>query len=142
VSAAHHAQGRRAGRTLKKFHRALILVLVPLLAVGIVTSDRIAAVPLVKRGIWIGAYSPPSPWESMARVYNLERSIGRRLDVVHLYKAWGESWGQYNTETIRELLSATADGRRTLITGSIAMDVDERCVVWRGARWVGRTGVI
>jgi hypothetical protein len=26
--------------------------------------------------------------------------------------------------------------------GSIAMDVDERCVVWRGAWWVGRTGVI
>jgi hypothetical protein len=26
--------------------------------------------------------------------------------------------------------------------GSIAMDVDERCVVWPGARWVGRTGVI
>lgn len=116
MSAAHHAQGRRAGKVLNKFHRALILVVVPLLAVGIVTSDRIAAVPLVKRGIWIGAYAPPSPWESMATVYDLERSIDRRLDVVHLYKAWGEPWGQYNVETIRELLSATADGRRPLVT--------------------------
>jgi hypothetical protein len=26
--------------------------------------------------------------------------------------------------------------------GSTAMDVDERCVVWAGACWVGRTGVI
>lgn len=80
------------------------------------TSDRFTATPLIRRGIWIGAYSPPSPWESMATVHELERAIGRRLDVVHIYKAWGETWGQYNAETMQELVSATTDGRRALIT--------------------------
>lgn len=103
-------------KILKKSRYVLVIALIQLLTVGIVISGRIATVPLVERGIWIGAYSPPSPWESMVSVHDLEQSIGRRLDVIHLYKAWGEPWGSYNAETIRELVSATADGRRALIT--------------------------
>lgn len=103
-------------RTAKKPRRAPLLALALLLVVGTVASDQVEGVPLAERGIWIGAYSPPSPWESMAAVHGLEQAIDRRVDVVHLYKAWGEPWGQYNAETIRELVSVTADGRRALIT--------------------------
>jgi hypothetical protein len=73
-------------------------------------------IPLVERNIWIGAYAPPAPWVSMAGVTELEKSIGRRLDIVHIYTAWGERWGAYNSETIRQLNSATSDGRHALVT--------------------------
>jgi hypothetical protein len=46
----------------------------------------------------------------------LEKAIGRRLDIVHVYTAWGETWGRYNNETIKQLYSATSSGRRALIT--------------------------
>jgi beta-mannanase len=74
------------------------------------------SIPLAERNIWIGAYAPPAPWISMVAVTNLERSIGRRLDIVHIYTAWGEEWGAYNGETVRQLHSATSNGRRALIT--------------------------
>jgi beta-mannanase len=73
-------------------------------------------VPLVQRGIWIGAYAPPAPWESMDAVHDLERSLGRRLDVVHIYKAWGDGWGAYGEQTMRELTQATTENRRAMIT--------------------------
>ncbi len=79
-------------------------------------GSEVSAVPLAQRGIWIGAYVPPAPWESMDAVRNLERSIGRRLDLVHVYKSWGDPWGRYHDQTIRELTLATADNRRVLIT--------------------------
>jgi beta-mannanase len=37
----------------------------------------------------IGAHSPPSPYEGMARFAELEAAVGRRLDVTHLFQAWG-----------------------------------------------------
>lgn len=86
------------------------------LMVAASSGAQMSNIPLVKRGIWIGAYAPPSPWESMNAVQDLERHIGRRLDLVHIYKAWGEAWGQYTDQTIRELVLATADDRRALIT--------------------------
>lgn len=52
----------------------------------------------------------------MKAVHDLERRIGRRLDLVHIYKAWAEAWGQYGEQTIRELALATTDNRRALIT--------------------------
>lgn len=52
----------------------------------------------------------------MEAVHDLERSIGRRLDLVHIYKSWAETWGQYSDQTIQELTLATADHRRPLIT--------------------------
>jgi hypothetical protein len=52
----------------------------------------------------------------MVPVYNLEAAIGRRLDVVHIYKSWGNSWGQFNAQTKAELESAGSDGRRVLLT--------------------------
>ncbi|MCA1702444.1 MAG: beta-mannanase [Actinobacteria bacterium] len=52
----------------------------------------------------------------MKAVHDLEQSIGRRLDLVHIYKAWAETWGQYSDQTIRELTLASANNRRPLIT--------------------------
>jgi hypothetical protein len=97
----------------KKWHLVLVAVIVVIAAA---CSREKSAVPLVQRGIWIGAYAPPAPWDSMDAVHDLERSIGRKLDLVHIYKAWGDPWGQYNDQTIRELTLATADNRRALIT--------------------------
>src|SRR2546421_1459287 len=79
-------------------------------------KNHALTLPLAKRGIWIGAYAPPAPWESMSAVHDLEHRIGRRLDLVHIYKAWAEAWGQYDEQTIRELALATSDDRRALIT--------------------------
>ncbi len=97
-----------------KCRLALVMMLVLVTVAG--GDGQSSAVPLARRGIWIGAYVPPSPWESMNAVRDLERSIGRRLDVVHIYKAWGEAWGLYDDRTVRELTLATADNRRALIT--------------------------
>jgi hypothetical protein len=79
-------------------------------------AGRNSYIRLVERGIWIGAYAPPAPWGSMAAVRELENSIGRHLDVVHIYTAWGETWGAYNSENIRQLYLAAGDGRRALVT--------------------------
>ena len=73
-------------------------------------------IPLVERNIWIGAYAPPAPWVSMAAVTELEKSIGRRLDIVHIYTAWGETWSAFNSDTVRQLDSAASGGRRALVT--------------------------
>jgi beta-mannanase len=80
------------------------------------SAGRNPYISLVERNIWIGAYAPPAPWDSMAAVTELEKTIGRHLDIVHIYTAWGETWGAYNSETIRELYSATSDGRHALVT--------------------------
>jgi beta-mannanase len=79
-------------------------------------ADSNSLVPLTERDVWIGAYAPPAPWLSMTPVTKLENSIGRRLDIVHIYTAWGEEWGAYSSEIVRQLSSAVSDGRRALIT--------------------------
>src|SRR3954452_1944034 len=92
---------------------AILLVAVVLL--GIVTLSS-ATPPLVQRGIWLGAYAPPAPYGSMTAVTDLERAIGRRLDLVHIFKAWGDPWGAFDHSTVNELAAARSDGRRVLIT--------------------------
>ena len=39
-----------------------------------------------------GAYAPPAPESGMAAVEELERAIGRTLDIVHWYQHW-DGWG-------------------------------------------------
>jgi beta-mannanase len=64
--------------------------------------------------VLIGAHSPPAPYEGMARIAELESTIGRRLDITHLFQAWGSA----DTSTFRpEWVSAAAsEGRRVLLS--------------------------
>jgi hypothetical protein len=102
----------------KLSRRGAISMLSAFVACSFVALDAVSnlRVPLAKRNIWIGAYAPPAPWVSMEGVTELEASIGRRLDIVHIYTAWGETWSAYNSETVRQLYSASSDGRHALVT--------------------------
>ncbi|MGH9118876.1 MAG: glycoside hydrolase family 26 protein [Acidimicrobiales bacterium] len=62
----------------------------------------------------LGAHSPPAPYESMAGFHRLETAIGRRLDIVHLFQAWGDrDTAAFRTDWIE---ASVADGRRVLLT--------------------------
>lgn len=60
-----------------------------------------------------GAYAPPAPWAGMDAVLALEADLGRRLDLVGLYQAWGNDWGRFSPEWLDQV---TADGREVLLT--------------------------
>ncbi len=60
--------------------------------------------------------APPAPWESMDTITDLENSILGSLDVVHIFTAWGETWGVYDNELVRQFESATSRGRHVLVT--------------------------
>ncbi|GAA1481170.1 hypothetical protein GCM10009624_16100 [Gordonia sinesedis] len=59
----------------------------------------------------IGAYAPPSPWQGMGAVDDLEAVLDRRIDIVHTFKAWGAPWGRFRRQTRLEL-TLTGDAHR------------------------------
>jgi beta-mannanase len=69
-----------------------------------------AAVP----HLLIGAHSPPAPYEGMARFAELEAAIGSRLDITHLFQAWGSP----ETRAFRPdwIAAAASGGRRVLLS--------------------------
>lgn len=63
--------------------------------------------------VLFGAYAPPAPESGLAAVRELERAIGRRLDMVLWYQHWA-GWGQsFNPSWVRR---ASAGGRLPLLT--------------------------
>jgi beta-mannanase len=62
----------------------------------------------------IGAHSPPAPYEGMARFAELEAAVGRRLDITHLFQAWGSP----DTAAFRPdwVAAATSGGRKVLLS--------------------------
>jgi hypothetical protein len=68
---------------------------------------------LSRRGVQFGAYVPPAPWAGMEPVTTLEAALGRRLDIVHFFQAWGSDWGAFNADWLH---AATGHGRTALVT--------------------------
>lgn len=50
--------------------------------------------------LWFGAYAPPAPMSGMSAVTELEGRIGRKLDVVHFYQAWGGRWKAFDQRSL------------------------------------------
>ncbi len=69
--------------------------------------------PLVDRGVLFGAHVDGVPWSGMGPVDELERSLGSRLDVVHVFQAWGNEWGVFRTDWLD---AASAGDRAVLLT--------------------------
>jgi hypothetical protein len=63
--------------------------------------------------VLFGAYAPPAPESGMAAVEELERAIGRRLEIVHWYQHWGAWSSGFSPEWVD---GATAGGRIPLLT--------------------------
>ena len=63
-------------------------------------------------GLLFGAYAPPGPMSGMTSITTLEQAIGRRLDVVLFYQAWGSQWSYFNQDWIA---APASGGRRVLL---------------------------
>jgi hypothetical protein len=80
---------------------------------GSVTPASVAPPTAPTQGIWLGAWAQPQDWSTagrLAAVTTLEQELGRPLDLVHTYHAFGEP---FPTEAEATWLSA---GRRLLIS--------------------------
>ncbi len=63
------------------------------------------AAPQPGRGILFGAYTYGGVWRGMEPVQDVERTLGRRLDIVHWYMNWSHDWDA-------DLVTAAARGGR------------------------------
>lgn len=76
--------------------------------------------PIIGNNVQIGAFAPPSPYDGGLTALNqLEDDLGRKIDIVNWFKAWGEnsgqfSYGTYGTEG--QLVRASTDGRTPMVT--------------------------
>ena len=64
----------------------------------------------------LGAFSPPSPWEGMASIEQLEQQLGQHLDVVEIFRAFGGPYGLCTPGALQQLETVTTSGRLPLVT--------------------------
>ena len=76
--------------------------------------------PILANNIKIGAFAPPSPYNGgLTAVEELEDSLGRKLDIINWFKAWGENSGEFTYGiygTQGQLFNASTNGRVPMIT--------------------------
>jgi hypothetical protein len=85
----------------------------PPLPTGSVTPASVAPPSPPKHGVWLGAWAQPREWTTAGRlsaVTTLEQELGRPLDLVHTYHAFGEPFPSPAEATW------LSDGRRLLIS--------------------------
>ena len=61
----------------------------------------------------LGAYAPPAPHTSLTAVIQLERLLGRRLDLVHFFQAWGGGHRAFRKDWLDR---ASGRGRRVMLS--------------------------
>lgn len=88
---------------------SFMLGLVVLTTFGPVSSRAYSGTRLL-----FGAYVPPSPESGMTAFRNLEKAIGRQLDAVSFFQAWGD--GSHSVFHEAWVSAAAAGGRRVLLT--------------------------
>ena len=76
--------------------------------------------PIIANNVKIGAFAPPSPYDGgLTAVNDLEDSLGRKIDIINWFKAWGETSGEFTYGiygTQGQLFRASTDGRTPMIS--------------------------